>query len=141
MIAIKAFFKALKDPIAGEDFLLGKEPESNKTLDLSLLAKLQQQGRLIDFFQEEISGYQDSDVGVCVRKIHQDCKKVLHETIVLEPIVKEAEGDKVTIQPGYDPRSVKVVGNAAGAPPFTGTVRHKGWKAGEMVLQPAEIEI
>lgn len=141
MLAIKAFFKAFKDPASAEEFLLGKK-EQKASEDFIMLAKLQQQGRLIDFFQEEISGYQDSDVGMCVRKIHHDCKKVLEEMIALEPIIAAEEGALYNVEPGYDPRSVKVVGNAGGAPPFKGIVRHKGWKAkGGAVLQPAEVEI
>jgi len=134
MIALRSFFKAWKDPAAGEKFLAPREE------NLSILAKLQQEGRLVDFFQEEISGYQDADIGLCVRKIHQDCNKVLKE-IAIAPVVPADEGASFTVPSGYDPVSIKVIGNAAGSPPFTGVVRHKGWTAQKFVLQPAEIEI
>jgi hypothetical protein len=132
MTALKSFFKALKDPAAGEKFLAGGRDDS-----LRLLAKMQQEGRLIDFFQEEISGYQDADIGLCVRKIHQDCRKILN----VAPIVNQDEGLSYTVEPGYDPEHIKVVGKASGKPPFAGIVRHKGWRSGEAVLQPAEIEV
>ena len=47
---------------------------------------------------------------------------------------------------------MKVVGNAAGSPPFRGVLRHRGWEAtrldlpplpatGRTILAPAEVEV
>lgn len=150
-LAIKAFFKALKNPKDAEAFISGHAPaqeknEAPKDCRLEVLALLQEKGRLVDFFQEEIASYPDADIGSCVRKIHEDCRKTLEETVALRPVVEEKEGAPFTVQPGYDPRAIKIVGNAAGAPPFKGIVRHSGWRATKpgkeaFVIYPAEIEV
>ncbi len=46
---------------------------------LRLLALLQQEGRLIDFLEEDIEPYSDAQVGAAVRAIHAGCRKALHE--------------------------------------------------------------
>lgn len=156
-LAIQAFFKALKKPQEARKFVEGEalpppkreEPkrEDSKAAGLEILAQLQQKGRLIDFFKEEIVSYADADIGSCVRKIHEDCSKTLEEMVAIRPVLEEKEGASYTVPQGYDPKAIKVVGNAAGAPPFKGTVRHSGWKAtkagkdGLSVIYPAEIEV
>jgi Domain of unknown function (DUF2760) len=155
LLAIKAFFKAFRDPAQAQKFVEGRVQEVDKQDQghLRLLAIFQQSGRLIDFFKEDITNFSDAQVGAAVRKIHQDCNKVLEDAVTVRPIMEENEGDKVTILPGYDPAAIKVVGNIKGEPPFTGILTHKGWKAhkrslpkkiGEQhseVLCPAEIEV
>ena len=126
-MAVKSFFKALKDPVFAEKFLCHNEQKPS--IDLSLLVKLQHKGRLVDFFEEDISGYQNEDIGLCVRKIHEDCQKVLRETLTLEPVVPVDEGKTYTVEAGYDPKSVKLSGNVIGSPSFQGVVRHRGWKS------------
>lgn len=150
-LAIQAFLKAFKNPKDAEAFVKGQKPseekrESPKESRLEVLALLQEKGRLVDFFQEEIASYPDADIGSCVRKIHEDCRKTLEDAVALRPVVEEKEGASFTVQPGYDPKAIKIVGNAAGAPPFKGIVRHAGWKATKpgkesFVIYPAEIEV
>lgn len=155
LLAIKTFFKALKNPEKAKEFL--EEPP--KTIDsadyshLRLLGILQQSSRLIDFLKEDISGYDDSQVGAAVRKIHQDCSQSLEELITIRPLLEENEGAKINVPQGYDPSKIKIVGKVKGEPPYKGTLVHKGWKAhkrslpkrvGEQtteVLCPAEVDI
>lgn len=154
-IAIKAFFKAWKEPQKGELFLK-EEPKKLECADqphLRLLALLQQSGRLIDFLKEDIKGFSDAQVGAAVRKIHQECAKSLEELVTIRPVMDETEGTTVKVPQGYDPSSIKVVGKVKGEPPFTGTLVHRGWKAhkrslprklGEQtseIICPAEVEI
>jgi hypothetical protein len=62
------------------------------------------------------------------------------------------EGATVTIPAGFDTTAIRLVGNVTGAPPFTGIVRHPGWRATKVhvppragqdpkVIAPAEVEI
>ena len=154
-LAIKAFFKAFKNPEKAKEFL--KEPpkliESGDYSHLRLLALLQQSARLIDFFKEDISTYNDAQVGAAVRQIHQECSKSLEEIITIRPLLDDQEGAKINVPEGYDPTQIKVVGKVKGNPPYNGILVHKGWKAhkrslpkkvGEQsteVLCPAEVSI
>ena len=156
-LAIKAFFKALKEPEKAKDFIEGRESmKQQESLDqshLRLLAILQRSGRFIDFLKEDIASFTDAQVGSAVRKIHQDCGKLIEEMVTIRPLRTEEEGSMVQVPKGYDPSEIKIVGNVKGEPPFTGKLIHRGWKVhkrslpkktGEMnvdVICPAEIEV
>lgn len=157
VLAFKALWKALKEPEKALGFVSGIEPvkpqEMGDQSHLRLLASLQRTGRLVDFLKEDISSFDDSQVGAAVRKIHEDCAKSLEELITIRPIMEEREGAAIMVPRGYDPSNIKVVGKVQGEPPFTGTLVHRGWKAhkrslpkqmGEMtseVISPAEVEV
>jgi hypothetical protein len=159
MLAIKSFFKALKDPVRAKVFVSDKNfeielTESNEQPShLRLLHLLQQSSRLIDFLKEDISAFDDSQVGAAVRKIHEDCGNTLEELVTIRPVMEQSEGQKVNVPHGYDPLKIKVVGNVKGEPPFVGILVHKGWKAHKRslpkkvgdhfteVICPAEVEI
>lgn len=142
MLAIKAFFKALKEPKLAELFLEQKEtkPATADYAHLRMLGMLQSQGRLIDFFKEDITAFSDAQVGACARKIHADCAKFIEESITIRPLMEEEEGSEVAIAPGYDPQKIKLVGKVKGEPPFKGIVIHKGWKAHKCSLPKKTIE-
>ena len=120
---------------------------------VQMLALLQRDGRLIDFLAEDISGYPDAQLGAAVRTIHETCRQVLDHYVKLEPILNSEEDQPVTVQAGFDPAAVKLIGNVAGEPPVRGVLRHKGWRvkevnlpplpqvAGRMVVAPAEVEL
>jgi len=156
VLALKMFFKGLKNPQAAQLLLEKKEDsqpsKKSSNAQVQLLALLQKEGRLIDFFKEDISKFSDAQVGAAVRQIHQDCSNCLEEFVTLRPLFTQAEGDSVTVPTGYDPSSIKVVGKVKGNPPYTGILRHKGWKAHKLSLPeqltaaheivcPAEIEV
>lgn len=159
IVAFKAFFKALKEPQKGQNFVddiqapTSKQLDSPDTAHLRLLSYLQQSGRLIDFLKEDLTTFNDAQVGAAVRKIHQDCRLVLEDLVTIRPLKDEEEGTTVQIPKGYNPSEIKVVGKVKGEPPFTGILVHRGWKAhkrslpkklGEQSLEvicPAEIEI
>ena len=121
---------------------------------VQLLALLQRDGRLVDFLSEEIAPYQDAQIGAAVRELHASCRKALEQYVTLEPIYAEEEDRPVTVEAGFDPAAVKLVGNVTGRPPLRGLLRHKGWRvtevnlpslppqgAGRAVVAPAEVEI
>jgi len=120
---------------------------------VQMLAALQREGRLIDFLQEDLSSYEDSQIGAAVRNIHTGCKEALKEHMEIRPVLVEKEGAAVTIPPGFDARAIRLTGNVTGDPPFRGILRHRGWQVEQIrlpqwgeeknhwILAPAEVEI
>lgn len=96
---------------------------------------LQEKGRLVDFLMEDITPYEDSEVGAAARVIHQGCQQVLKEYFNISPISEAEEGTQVTVAAGYSADQYRLVGKLAGEAPFTGTLLHKGWKT-EFVKLP-----
>jgi hypothetical protein len=119
---------------------------------LHLLALLQRDGRLVDFVAENLTGFSDAEIGAAARTVHEGCKKVLTSYVTLEPVLREGEGAAVVLPAGFDAAAVRLTGNVVGQPPFRGTVRHHGWRAGEVrippqppgdarIVAPAEVEL
>lgn len=120
---------------------------------LQLLALLQRESRFVDFLQEDIGAYSDADVGGAARLLHGGARKVLADTFDLEAVRGEAEGSRLTLPAGFDAAAVRVTGNVVGQPPFSGTLRHKGWRVTAVrlpaltdghdarVIAPAEVEL
>ena len=67
-------------------------PPPSPVSALRLLALLQQEGRLIDFLEEDIASYGDAQVGAAVRAIHGGCRNALHERMKIERIYAEEDG-------------------------------------------------
>jgi hypothetical protein len=120
---------------------------------LQLLALFQREGRLVDFLNEGIDGYDDASIGAAVRDIHRGCRKVLDEHLGVRPVVDGAEDESITVDAGFDPGRIRLVGNVAGTPPFKGVLRHHGWMVVDLrmpalssgvdpkVVAPAEVEL
>jgi hypothetical protein len=120
---------------------------------LQLLGLLQREARLIDFANENITVYGDADIGAAARVVHEGCARVLREHFSITPVRSELEGARVTLAEGFDAASVRLTGNVVGKPPFTGTLSHRGWRAGEVrlpqlaeghdarIIAPAEVEL
>jgi hypothetical protein len=120
---------------------------------VQMLAALQREGRLIDFLQEDLTPYEDGQIGAAVRPIHTGCKEALKEHMEIRPVFDEKEGTRVTVPPGFDPGAVRLSGNVAGNPPFRGILRHRGWRVERIrlpqsadqknnrILAPAEVEV
>ncbi|WP_410290112.1 DUF2760 domain-containing protein [Desulfosarcina sp.] len=130
-----------------------KRKNHEKRLFMHLICVLQREGRLMDFLQEDLSGYEDGQVGAAARSIHENCRKILKRYLTPEPVMKQTEGECVEVAAGFDPHALKLVGNVVGQPPFKGILRHRGWKMKTLVMPklseaqnpdiiaPAEIEI
>ena len=120
---------------------------------LRLLALMQQEGRLVDFLEEDLAPYSDAQIGSAVRAIHGGCRAVLKDRLELAPILPGAEGANVTVERGFDPAAVRVTGNVRGEPPYHGVLRHPGWRSAAFrlpettgshdhtILAPAEVEV
>ncbi|PSH05219.1 MAG: DUF2760 domain-containing protein [Acidobacteria bacterium] len=131
-----------------------REP-AKETFDraVQMLALLQRDGRLIDFLAEDISAYPDAQLGAGIRTIHETCRHSLEQYVKLTPILNSEEDQPVTVQAGFDPAAIKLIGNVAGEPPVSGVLRHKGWRVKEVnlpplpqgeartVIAPAEVEL
>ena len=131
-----------------------KAPETEQSAGgLFILSALQREGRFIDFLQQDVASFSDTDVGAAARVVHGGCRKVLDQYLTLKPVLPEGEGSVVSIPKGYDANRVRVVGNVAGEPPYRATLKHQGWVAADLrfpklapgmnlrVLAPAEVEI
>jgi len=128
-------------------------PERVHASGLMLLAALQREGRLLDFLQQDITGFSDEEVGSAARVVHGGCQKVLRQYFDFEPSAREAEGATITVPAGFDAQRIRLTGNVAGQPPFRGTLRHHGWVAKTIrlpelsesidprVVAPAEVEL
>lgn len=129
------------------------EQERRRRVFLHLLSVLQREGRLLDFFDEDLSLYEDEEIGAAVRSIQEDCKKTIAKYLALKPVIDKAEGEEIVVEQGFDPDAIKLTGNVTGNPPFKGLLRHRGWKAGKReipklsdvldaaIIVPAEVEI
>jgi hypothetical protein len=129
-----------------------KPPKPNPD-PVRFLGLLQREGRLIDFLTENISGYDDAQVGAAVREIQTKCQAALNEHLEMEPVLAQDEGSTVEVPAGFDPARVRLTGNVTGQPPFRGTLLHRGWRVKAIklaplpegqdgfVLQPAEVEL
>ncbi len=120
---------------------------------VQMLALLQRDGRLVDFFTEDIGEYDDAQVGAAVRDMHESCRNTLNRYLTLQPVIAAEDGNVVTVDAGFDPGTIKWIGNVTGRLPVRGVLRHHGWRAGEVrlpdvptgatgsVIAPAEVEV
>jgi hypothetical protein len=153
LLALKAFWNILTDAgfAARVSPLFSRIPSGP---DLRILTLLQRDGRLVDFLQEDIDGYSDTQIGAAVRDIHRGCRKSLHDYLTIEPIINAVEEAQVQVPTDFDPAAVRLIGNVDGKPPFLGVLKHHGWRVREVhlpllpaarddssVLSPAEVEL
>ena len=118
---------------------------------LVLLAALQREARLVDFLKEDLSGYDDAQVGAAVRDVHRDAAKVLDRVFAPAPAVDAEEGGPLDTATAPAER-VRLIGNVS-AGKSSGTVVHPGWAATKVnlpkrtgggdvrVIAPAEVEV
>lgn len=130
-----------------------KSLEESQKLYLHLITVLQKEGRLLDFFSEDLSQYEDGQIGAAVRNIHESCRKALNDQVAPMAVLKQVEGDEILVEQDFDPNVIKLVGNVTGQPPFRGVVQHRGWCAGKLdlptfsgqltpdIIAPAEVEV
>lgn len=166
-LATKVFWRTLIDPdFAGEIARLGMGGQPVRPHDkpailketlpdsaLQLLGLLQQDGRFVDFLEENVSGFSDAEIGGAARVVHEGCRKTLRQHLVIEPVRPEPEQSRITLPEGFNATEVRLTGNVVGRPPFTGTLMHRGWRVAQVklpkmteghdvrVLAPAEVEL
>ncbi|MDD5579662.1 MAG: DUF2760 domain-containing protein [Methylobacter sp.] len=127
--------------------------EATPDAALQLLGLLQKEARFIDFIKEDVSAYNDADIGIAARVVHEGCNKAIDEHFSLAPVRCEQEGSKITLPQGFDAATVRLTGNIVGTAPFTGTLVHKGWQVTNIrlpkltqkhnanIVAPAEVEL
>ena len=122
---------------------------------VSFLAIFQERGRLIDFLMDDITTYDDAQVGAAARVVHQGCKAVLEEHFSIRPVRDESEGSSVTIPAGYAADEYRLIGRISGPGASSGTLLHHGWKTDSVnlprlvrtdpnrlpTIAPAEVEL
>ena len=135
-----------------EDGVPGPQPEFASDAVYTLVL-LQREGRFIDFLLEDVDQYEDAQIGAAVRQIHAGCRRVLDEHFGVKPVRDEGEGGRVEVPADFDPSHVRLTGDVSGEPPFSGTLRHRGWRATDVklperhaqldpaVICPAEVEV
>ncbi len=148
-IVEKTVEKIVERPVAEKP----KTAQAHRDGALALLALLQREGRLVDFLREPLDGFSDGDIGAAARDVHRGCKKVLDQHLSMEAVMPGEEESKVSVPKGFDPAEIRLVGEAKGEPPFSGTLRHHGWRVIEIklpalvdgvdrtVVAPAEVEV
>lgn len=159
-LAFRVLFNA---PLAGQVAALAPSaeapaptavpPDKTHASGLAVLGLLQREGRLIDFLQEDVASFSDAEIGAAARVVHTGSRKVLSQYLTLEPVLRETEGDPVTVPAGFNTERIRLTGNVAGQPPFRGTLKHHGWVATSVrfpaisetldpkVVAPAEVEL
>jgi hypothetical protein len=167
LLAFRAFFNILFRGALSDDTLSGlglsrraaapaaaAAPPPARASDgaLQILSILQRDSRLIDFVMEDISGYDDEQVGAAVRSLHDQCREALGRYVKLAPVIDGVEGT-FTRAESAEAGAVKFIGNVPAGTPTAGTLRHKGWRAVKTdlpplnprqdatIVAPAEIEI
>ena len=151
----KVAARAATDPAFAKnlDALFNPPPPRPNPDPVRLLGVLQREARLLDFLMENLSAYDDQQIGASVRDIQAKSQGVIKKHLTLEPVLGQEEGSRVTVPVGFDPSSIRLVGNVSGQPPFHGTLQHAGWRVktvslpapgegqDEFVLMPAEVEL
>ncbi len=122
---------------------------------VTFLAVLQEKGRFVDFLMDDITAYEDAEVGAAARVVHQGCRAAMGDHFTIAPVADAEEGTAVTVPDDHAPDAYRLTGNLQGAAPFTGTLVHKGWQTSRVALPrvlnadsgrlptiaPAEVEI
>ncbi|MEW4452225.1 DUF2760 domain-containing protein [Bremerella sp. JC817] len=132
-----------------------EKPQRPEGIDaLVLLTTLQREARFLDLFQEDLSEYEDAQIGAAVRDVQRDTKATLNRMFGIEPVRSEEEGGRIDLPASIDANEIRLVGNVQNDKPAGGTLVHRGWKATKcdlpkfngtlaqaQVLNPAEVEV
>jgi hypothetical protein len=128
-------------------------PEKVHASGLFVLATLQEDGRFIDFLQQDVAAFSDEEIGAAARVVHGGCRKALQRLVAVDSVIKQEEGAPISVPAGFDANRIRLTGNVTGQPPFNGTLKHHGWVATKLnfpnltesvdyrILAPAEVEL
>ena len=158
IVRLRAGESALPPPAEEEEEEEEEPPpppmkEAEPDAAYQLLGMLQREGRFIDFLREDVSSFSDEEIGAAARVVHEGCKKAIDEHFTISAVHEEEEGEKVTVEEGFDAHEIRLTGNVVGEAPFKGTLAHRGWRVEEAtlpkmteghdpkILAPAEVEL
>lgn len=129
-------------------------PKPVRSDAVTLLATLQREARLLDFFKEPIADYTDAQIGAAVRDMHRQTNDVLDRMFAIQPLLNGAEGSTVDVPGDADAGQYKFTGSVGNERPERGQLMHHGWRAtkcdlpkwtgagdSELVIAPAEVEV
>ena len=129
-------------------------PKQAEAEVISFLAALQEKGRLVDFLMDDVTSYEDAQVGAAARVVHEGCRAALDEVFTIVPVTESAEGTTISVPEPHRADEYRLTGKLAGQAPFNGTVVHRGWRTtqtklpqiivadGELpCIAPAEVEV
>ncbi len=103
--------------------------EPTRSDAITLLAVLQREARLVDFLKENISGYDNAQVGAAVRDVHRDASAAIERVFALRPVFDQPEGSDVSLPARFDAGRIRLIGNVGATPPAKGKLQHGGWQA------------
>ncbi|MGJ8637855.1 MAG: DUF2760 domain-containing protein [Opitutaceae bacterium] len=149
---------APEEPAAVEPPKMAEIPKQSSEVQVAqLLGLLQEKGRFLDFVMDDVKNYSDAQIAAAARFVHQGCQDVMKRHFSLEPISEQPENQSITLDADYQRSAFRLTGKIEGSPPFSGVVKHKGWKTtsvtlpkvmgeraqseGEHVLAAAEVEV
>jgi hypothetical protein len=129
-------------------------PKPVRSDAVTLLATLQREARLLDFFKEPIGDYSDAQIGAAVRDVHRMTNDVLDRMFAIQPLLDGVEGSTVNVPGDADAGQYKFTGNVGDRRPDSGELMHHGWRATKcdlpkwtgagdsaLVIAPAEVEV
>jgi len=129
-------------------------PQRAEAEVISFLAALQEKGRLVDFLMDDVTSYEDAQVGAAARVVHEGCRAALDEVFTIAPVTESAEGTTISVPAEHRADEYRLTGKLTGQAPFNGTVVHRGWRTTKTKLPqiivpdgqvpciaPAEVEV
>ncbi len=152
LTGLKSKLKELEEEIKSAQANVKGGKEAIPPAAYQILYLFQKEGRLIDLLAEDISELDDETLGGAIRPIHEGCRKLLEERLIMERVLDEEEGSEITLEE-IDPEAIKLSGRVPASGPYKGELIHKGWRLKECnlpelvdgwkgnVIAPAEIEI
>ena len=103
---------------------------------------------------DDVTGYEDAQVGAAARVVHEGCRAALQEVFTIVPVTESAEGTTISVPEPHRADEYRLTGKLTGQAPFNGTVVHRGWRTtqtklpqivvpdGELpCIAPAEVEV
>ncbi|MGZ0707435.1 DUF2760 domain-containing protein [Coraliomargarita sp. W4R53] len=110
-------------------------PEQNAEVQVAqLLTLLQEKGRFLDFVMDDIKSYPDAQIAAAARFVHQGCQQVMKHNFTIEPVATVVENQAITLEPAFDRNEYRLTGKVDGEPPYSGVLKHKGWKTTSVSL-------
>ena len=143
IMSLRRSDRAKSEPPKGDAATLITVPAASNQAEaevVSFLATLQERGRLVDFLMEDITIYDDAQVGAAARVVHEGCKAALREQFEVRSVRDEDEGSIITVPAGYAADEYRLIGSIREAGPFSGTLVHRGWKT-ERVKLPRVLRV
>lgn len=129
-------------------------PQQAEAEVISFLAALQEKGRLVDFLMDDVTSYDDAQVGAAARVVHEGCRVALNEVFTIAPVTESPEGATISVPETHRADEYRLTGKLSGQAPFNGSVVHRGWRTtatklpkivvpeGELpCIAPAEVEV